>query len=106
MPPALIKGVAGAPRDENSAFRRIPGFRNSAFRRKCGSRNCAFRRNRPFKNCAFRRCAAESRVGSDGFEIIESGIDLGCCSVGRTTCSAFSAWRDDSGVLARGKAAV
>lgn len=84
MPPALIKGVAGAPRDENSAFRRIPGFRNSAFRRKCGSRNCAFRRNRPLKNCAFHRCDAGSCVGSDGPGMVESGIDLGCCIAERT----------------------
>lgn len=73
MPPALIKGVAGAPRDENSAFRRIPG-----------SRNCAFRRNRPLKNCAFHRCDAGSCVGSDGPGMVESGIDLGCCIAERT----------------------
>lgn len=44
MPPALIKGVAGAPRDENSAFRRIFGSRNLAFRRKPGCEKFAFRR--------------------------------------------------------------
>ena len=80
LPPALIEGVAGAPRDENSAFRRISGFRNSAFRRKYGSRNSAFRRR-----------DAESQAGSDGSGMIESGIDLGCCGAGRTICSALSA---------------
>ena len=44
MPPALIKGVAGIPRDENSALRRIFGSRNLAFRRKPGYAKFAFRR--------------------------------------------------------------
>lgn len=44
MPPALIKGVAGTPRDENSALRRIFGSRNLAFRRKPGCEKFAFRR--------------------------------------------------------------
>ena len=69
MPPALIKGVAGAPRDENSAFRR----------------------NRPLKNCAFHRCDAGSCVRSDGPGMVESGIDLGCCIAERTARSALSA---------------